>query len=249
MEQLRNGSNSQMFILALGLVAATLVGSYVLSQGAMKVMRFSKETITVTGSANKDIRSDLIVWTGRFSRRDPDQKVAYQALQTDLLKVRHYLTAKGIDAAQILASQITSETLYERNEQGQDTNVISGFRLSQLVEVSSRDVEKVAAIAREITELINQGVQLDSYAPQYYYTQLDGLKLEMLRLATENAKQRAEQMAQAAGNKVGLLRSAKMGVFQITPVNSTEVSDWGVNDTSSLDKKVTAVVNASFAIE
>ncbi|MFA5160529.1 MAG: SIMPL domain-containing protein, partial [Candidatus Omnitrophota bacterium] len=43
--------------------------------------------------------------------------------------------------------------------------------------------------------------------------------------------------------------SAKMGVFQITPVNSTEISDWGMNDTTSLDKKVTAVVNASFSIE
>jgi hypothetical protein len=36
---------------------------------------------------------------------------------------------------------------------------------------------------------------------------------------------------------------------KLTPVNSTEVSDYGVNDTGSLRKKVTAVVNASFAIE
>ncbi|MDD4879214.1 MAG: SIMPL domain-containing protein, partial [Candidatus Omnitrophica bacterium] len=43
-------------------------------------------------------------------------------------------------------------------------------------------------------------------------------------------------------------RSADMGVFQITPVNSTEVSDWGSNDTSSLEKKVFAVVHADFAI-
>ncbi|HOG24446.1 MAG TPA: SIMPL domain-containing protein, partial [Candidatus Omnitrophota bacterium] len=45
------------------------------------------------------------------------------------------------------------------------------------------------------------------------------------------------------------MRSARMGVFQITPVNSTSVSDWGENDTSSVEKKVTAVVNASFSIE
>ena len=67
--------------------------------------------------------------------------------------------------------------------------------------------------------------------------------------ATENAKLRAENMVKATGNKIGFMRSAKMGVFQITPVNSTEIADWGVNDTSSLDKKVTSVVNASFSIE
>jgi hypothetical protein len=60
---------------------------------------------------------------------------------------------------------------------------------------------------------------------------------------------RAENMVKATGNKIGSIRSAKMGVFQITPITSTDVSDWGVNDTSSLEKKVMAVVSASFAIE
>ncbi len=71
----------------------------------------------------------------------------------------------------------------------------------------------------------------------------------MLAKATENAKQRAASMVQSTGNKIGSIRSARMGVFQITPVTSTDVSDWGENDTSSLDKKVMAVVGATFAIE
>ena len=88
-----------------------------------------------------------------------------------------------------------------------------------------------------------------SSAPEYFYTKLDELKIEMLAKATENAKQRAESMTKATGNKIGFMRSAKMGVFQITPVTSTDVSDWGVNDTTSLYKKVMAVVTVSFAIE
>jgi len=70
----------------------------------------------------------------------------------------------------------------------------------------------------------------------------------MLEKASENAKQRAEKMAKATGNSIGFMRSARMGVFQITPVTSTDISDWGINDTSSLDKKVMAVVTVSFAI-
>ena len=71
----------------------------------------------------------------------------------------------------------------------------------------------------------------------------------MLAKATEDAKQRATSMANSTGNKIGFMRSAKMGVFQITSVTSTDVSDYGENDTSSLDKKVMAVLTASFAIE
>jgi hypothetical protein len=40
-----------------------------------------------------------------------------------------------------------------------------------------------------------------------------------------------------------------MGVIQITPFNSTMVTDYGINDVSSIDKEITAVVSASFEID
>ena len=56
-------------------------------------------------------------------------------------------------------------------------------------------------------------------------------------------------MLKSNHNRVGKIRSAKMGVFQITPVDSNDVSDSGYNDLSSIEKKVTAVANVSFAIK
>ncbi|MBM3243459.1 MAG: DUF541 domain-containing protein, partial [Candidatus Omnitrophica bacterium] len=139
--------------------------------------------------------------------------------------------------------------LYKKNEKGNDTNEVEGYRLSQGIEVKSYDVKKVEDISRQSTELIEQDIQLISNAPEYFYTKLAELKIEMLSSATEDAKKRAATMAQSTGNKIGAIRSAKMGTFQITPVNSYEVSWYGNNDTSSYEKKVMAVVNASFAIE
>jgi uncharacterized protein len=170
-------------------------------------------------------------------------------LREDLNKVKSYLASKGLNQSEIIIAQVATETVYKKNEKGNDTNDIQGYTLKQGIEIRSNDVEKIAAVSMESTELIDQGIQLTSYAPEYFYTKLDELKVEMLAKATENAKLRADNMVKATGNKIGFMRSAKMGVFQITPVNSTEISDWGVNDTSSLEKKVTSVVNASFSIE
>jgi hypothetical protein len=144
---------------------------------------------------------------------------------------------------------VFTEIIYKKTEKGNNTNDIQGYRLTQAVEVKSDEVDRVTKIAQESTELIEQGIQFGSNAPEYFYKKLDELKLEMLSKATENAKQRAENMAKATGNKIGFMRSARMGVFQITPVTSTDVSDWGTNDTTSLDKKVMAVVSVSFGIE
>lgn len=241
--------NSQIIVLGICIAIATIVSSVILSGGFLKVMKFTREQISVTGSATKEIRSDYIVWKGDFSRRETDLKTAYASLRSDLDKVKAYLTSKGIKDDELTICQVATETVYKKNEKGNDTNDIQGYRLNQGVEIRSNDVGKIDKVAREVTELIDQGIELTSPAPEYFYTKLDELKVEMLAKATENAKQRAESMVKATGNRIGFMRSARMGVFQITPVTSTDVSDWGVNDTTSLDKKVMAVVTVSFAIE
>ncbi len=241
--------NSQIIVLGVCIAVATIVSSIILSGGFLKVMKFTREQISVTGSATKEIKSDFIVWKGMFSRRDTALRTAYEALRSDLEKVKKYLTSKGVDQNEIIISPVTTTTLYQKNEKGYDTNDIQGYRVSQEVEIRSKDVDKIAQVSRESTELIDQAIEFESPAPEYFYTKLDELKIEMLAKATQNAKQRAESMVKATGNKIGFMRNARMGVFQITPVTSTDVSDWGMNDTTSLDKKVMAVVTVSFAIE
>ena len=249
MESVRFLRNSQIIILGVCIAAATIVSSVILSQGFLRVMKFTREQISVTGSAQKNIISDYVVWTASFSKRDADLATAYKKLKEDLEKVKKYLVSKGVNEKEIIIDQIAIKTVYKKNEKGNDTNDVQGYILTQSIKVSSGEVDMITQLSRTSTELLDQGMEFSSGAPEYIYTKLDELKMEMLAKATQNAKQRAESMTKATGNKIGFMRSAKMGVFQITPINSTEVSDWGVNDTTSLEKKVAAVVTVSFAIE
>ena len=56
-------------------------------------------------------------------------------------------------------------------------------------------------------------------------------------------------LVEATGSRLGTLRGVDVGVFQVTSPNSTQVSDYGVYDTSTLQKDVTAVVNVTFALK
>lgn len=249
MEGSRILRNSQIIILGVCIAVATIVASMILSQGFLKVMKFSQQVIQVTGSAQKQIQSDYIVWYATFSRREADLPSAYKKVQNDLERVKKYLESKDVNPNETIVSQISTSTIYKKNKDGKATNDIEGYELSQSIEIRSNEVEKIDVISRESTELINEGMIFTSSAPSFFYTKLDELKIEMLNKATANAKMRAESMVKASGNKIGFMRSAKMGVFQITPITSTDVSDYGYNDTSAYEKKVMAVVNASFAIE
>jgi uncharacterized protein len=229
--------------LALGLVVSSMIFGWFYARS-----KKGDEAITVTGSAKKRIKSDLVVWSAGVSVQSPQLQEAYKQLSDSLPRIKQYLVSKGIPESQITVSSITAVPLKKQDSNGVETSEITGYSLKQQVEVRSSEVEKIAQIAREATELINQGILIESNAPQYYYTQIGDLKIEMLGEAAKDAKVRAEKIAASTGNSIGAVRSAKMGVLQITPADSTEVSDSGMYDTSTIDKDMTAVVNISFAV-
>jgi len=229
--------------LALGLIVSSMILGWSYT-GAKK----GDDAITVTGSAKKRIASDLVVWSAGVSAESAALTDAYKKLSEETPRVKEYLLSKGIPESQMTISAITTTQQKRRDADGAETSEIIGYSLSQSIEVRSNDVAKIGQIAREATELINQGILIQSEAPRYYYTQIGDLKIEMLGEAAKDAKERAERIAQSTGNSIGSVRSAKMGVLQITAADSTDVSDYGVYDTTTIEKDMTAVVNVSFAV-
>ncbi len=231
-------------ILTLGIIAATLIAV----NGLVKI-KSTRTNLVVTGSAKQQITSDLIVWSGYFNSQSPVLTDAYTKLETDRDKVKKYLVSKGISEDEMVFSSISTSPYYVYNEYGVSTNQIDYYDLGQTVTIRSNAIDKVTEISRNATELLNDGVQFHSYEPQYIYTKLADLKVAMLAEATKDAKKRAEMIAENAGSKLGNLTYADMGVMQITPLYSNEISDYGISDTSSLEKEITAVVHCTFTID
>jgi hypothetical protein len=92
-------------------------------------------------------------------------------------------------------------------------------------------------------------INLSTQSVEYYYGKLTDLKLELLTEATKNARLRGEAILAGGGGSLGQVSSADTGVFQITAVNSADLSDYGTYDTTSPRKKVTAVVHATFDLK
>ncbi|HXF42318.1 MAG TPA: SIMPL domain-containing protein [Pyrinomonadaceae bacterium] len=230
--------------LGIGLIIAALVFGWFYSSA-----KRGDEAITVTGSAKRRISSDLVVWQVGTSASASDLNTAYRQVSETIPKLKAYLVSKGIPEEQLVVQAIVTQTLKRRDSDGNETGEITGYSLSQQIEVRSNDVQRIAQVSRESTELLNQGLLVESSAPKYYYTKLGDLKVEMLGEAAKDAKERAEKIASSTGSSVGSVRSARMGVLQITAADSTDVSDYGVYDTSTIEKDITAVVNISFTVK
>ncbi|MGB1269191.1 MAG: SIMPL domain-containing protein [Flavobacteriaceae bacterium] len=208
--------------------------------------------IQVTGLGNTDFSSDFIVWEGSFDAQNIDLKQAYVTLEHNKSVVNTYLTNKGISTDQLIYSAVKShkktKQLYSQNGDYMGDEFV-GYVLTQSVQIESKNVDKIEKISREITELLNQGVQFYSEAPRYYYTKLADLKIEMISKATEDARIRAEKISEFSGGKLGDLESAKMGVFQITGQNSKEGYSWGGTfNTSSREKTASITMKLIYKV-
>jgi hypothetical protein len=197
--------------------------------------------IVVTGSATKSFVSDLIVWRGAFSKKAQTSKEAFTKLKDDTAAVKNYLVSNGVNEKDIVFSSIETNENYEYNynQDGRITKTIFvGYTLTQRVTIKSAEVDKIEQISRDITELIDLGVEFFSMSPEYYYTKLDELKLDLIAKSAENTKIRAETIVKESGSEISKLRSANLGVFQITPENSStdSYSYEGTYDVSSKNK-------------
>ncbi|MCS6990897.1 MAG: SIMPL domain-containing protein [Chitinophagales bacterium] len=235
------------FLIAIAvIVAAALAGD------AYKSRNYGIRKITVTGKAEQHFTSDLVVWNANFSRRSTELQKAYSLIKGDEEKIRAYLKKMGLADTQYVFSSIsTSEDWdYQYDQYGRRiSSTFLGYTLRQSLKVESTDLDRVEKVSREITELLDQGIQLESMAPMYYYTKLSDLKIDLLAKASFDARVRAETIAAEAGAQRGRLLQANMGIFQITGQYSGEDYSWGGTFNLTNKKKTASItVKAEYEV-
>lgn len=228
-------------ILGVAIILAAMVMGY--SSYKVKTM---DNALSVTGSAKQKVSADIVKWTSVFSRVVPIDglSLGYAQMKDDQATVNSFLLSAGIKAAEINISPVFVEEPFKY-----DANAPRQYTLRQTIEVQSAVIQKVTDLAKNVQNLANQGVVFSTQSLEYYYSKLPELRVELLSEAVRDAKARAEKIAESTGKKVGVLKSATMGVVQVLPVNSMEVSDYGSYDTSSIDKEVMVTVKTLFNLK
>lgn len=238
-------------LLIVSILSVCLIISVIIVANAIKNRNASNNVIVVTGMAERNFESDLIVWKSQFTVKDMNLTAAYAELKKQSEATRKFLESKGIAQSEMTfsAAEIAKEYVYI-NSNGNTISNFDGYRLTQRIRISSTDVPKVESISREVTELINSGIEITSLAPEYYYTKLSDLKIAMLANAAQDGYVRAKTIAENGEGRLGKMVHSAMGVFQIVAQNSSEDYSWGGTfNTSSKKKTATITVRMQYQVK
>ncbi|MBQ2871457.1 SIMPL domain-containing protein [bacterium] len=233
----------QLLLLGIVLVTGMILGAKIIADN------ISQAGITVTGSAYEIVKSDIATLRLNINTRNADKANAYTQLKNQIPLVKNYLINNGIKEDEITIEAPSNYTQNKYSSSGAMTNEIAFYNFNQTITIKSGDIEKITKLSIDAQSLLEKGININTNTPEYNYSKLADLKIKLLGEATKDAKLRAIQMLKATNNRVGKIKSVKMGVFQITAPTSNEVSNWGINDTSSKEKKVTAVANVIFEVK
>jgi len=226
--------------------ASFIVGIIIVSYSLVQIKSFDN-VLVVTGSSKQVVMSDTVKWNGSFSRKVYAYNLnsGYEQMKLDEGIVRNFLIGKGIDESEITISPISMQKNYYYDSK----DVSDEYTLTQDIIINSKDIEKINNVSKDIQPIIEKGVIFSAYSPQYYYGNLSDARINLLPEAMEDARNRAESIVKSSGKKVGDLKSVSMGVVQVLQPNSVDISDYGMYDTSTVEKEIMITVKASFSLK
>lgn len=232
----------------IALIAAVII-SLAMGLGLAKVgsgfATRSSDGIVVTGSAKVEATADNAVWTLSIQNTGKTPASAVLGIGSGIDALQKYLVDGGVASDQLTLGPVNSYPT-EEYINGNPTGRILNYRANRDLTVRTNDVQLVSKLSQNIGVVLQQGVNVSNYGPQYYVSTLSKIRPDLLNKATQDAKSRAEAMTKAVGGKVGTITSVKAGPIQVTTPDSTMTSDMGMYDTTTIKKTVTATVTVTF---
>lgn len=242
---------SPQILLTLGTTLAVcltiLVASLLFSSQAG---RFASrdDAITVKGYAERKADSDWTEWSVYVACKSKNRSELVSLADRKEEFLRAWLEKEGVREGELRISPLQISEEFVRDGNGGITNTVDFYMGSLYFTISTENIGLIQRISREIVALNDAEMAVNSNAPMYLIRDLEQYKLELLREATTTARSRAEEIVKAGGRRLGGLKSATQGVFQVTAPNSVDVSGYGEYDTSTPAKKVSLVVTVEYGV-
>ena len=233
-------------LLALGLVAA----GWVLG-AQIKATRLSDRFVNVRGLAERQVKSDLAIWTIGYKDAGNDLPSVYEKTEIDKKTILEFLDQQGLKSPEIEIGMV-QVTDTQANEYNNGNRAPYRYIVDQEITVHTARVDQVAAASQKTMLLLRKGIVLEGNRAQnlsYKFTGLNSIKPDMITEGTRNARAAADRFAADSGSRVGSIRQATQGVFSITPADQGGATDDSAGTGSSADSSLMKTVRVVTDVE
>jgi len=217
----------------------------VIAIGAFFSAKNLDNTISVTGSARRAVVSDSAKLSLTIRRTASFATVAqgYKDIAQDAFLIKDFILKAGFTDSDITITPPSADQIYDNTSRTPEERQ---YDIREMIDVRSVDIKKIEDLSKTITNVARSGLVVEVRPVEYLYTKLADVRVELFAEAIKDARVRAEAIATTSGGKVGKIKSAATGVVQVLPPQSSDVTDYGAFDTTTLNKEVMVTTRATF---
>lgn len=236
-------------VLSAGILAVGLVLAGGLIGWGFKAGRAADRFVTVKGMTEQEVEADLALWPLQIVAADNDLGAAQTRMNGMVERTRAFFLDQGIGEEEVTIQAFRVQDAQANPYQG--SGAPNRFIITQTLMVRSQDPGVVEAASQRVSELVQDGVVLTSGqeygpgGPTFVFSRLNDVKSDMLAEATARAREAAAEFAAASGSRVGKIRQASQGVFQILPRDQTP----GIQEQNQRMKIVRVVTTVQYLLE
>lgn len=235
--------------VTIGIVAS----AWLLSRFMLRIQHSTEKHISVKGVAERTVRSDLGSFVCSVSVRADTVEEGYAALNSAADALRAKLDEIGFRTDEREDENINYRKLFRTEriqENGKLTtrDVFDGYSFTYSLRIRTTRVDVIAENHLKLFALAKGKIAVEVSTPEYFISSPEQYKLALVDEASASASRRAGVVAEKCGSTLGELLTARQGVIQITRPASNDTSDYGVYDTSSIEKVMRLVVTLDFAL-
>lgn len=207
-------------IISSALIAVGIIVMGLFIYCGFKSFANKDRKVYVRGLAEREVPANKVTWPIAITTSGNDLQAVYKQLTANNATVLEFLKSNGIQENEITTG---APDVWDKNAQTYSPDVPYRFRVSQVLTVTSENVDKVNELILRQGELLNLGIPLSTdymYRTSYEYTLLNDIKPEMIAEATKNAREAAQKFADDSNSEIGGIYQAEQGLFSISDRDS-----------------------------
>ena len=199
------------YILGVSIVLAAAVLGLMLVF-TVKTLKSYDDTVKVRGLCEKEVPADRVVLRINFSGQDNELPDLRATMERNEKVVVDLLKKAGFGDEEI---KYTSAHFNDRYDSYYTNNIRFRYNANQTINVFTDKMDVVRDLERTIDgDLLKQDIISNSYA-SYEYHGLNDIKPAMIAESLENARTAADEFAKNSHSKIGKMRTASQGYFEV----------------------------------
>lgn len=225
------------FIPALLITLGLSAGGFLMGHGLVRMKQLD-QVVEVRGLDEKLVEANEGTWDVSFSLSGNNLQDMMTKIAQKQTSLKEYLLLQGFTRDEFQASAITTNDNHA-NHYGNKLPA-DRYTVRTKIMIGTKQVKKLTDIYENSGKMPLEGMVREQSSVQYYFTDLNAVKPEMLKNATSSAREAAESFARDSGSSLGGIKSATQGLFSIT----SPYANW--DDATSRMKKVRVVTRVSY---